>query len=1177
MKKNTGNKSSSEIIRQKAEELLKMKSEAKILELVEELSHELEAHQIALKQSEQRYQALVEWSTNPVLVHRNMEIIYVNPAAVKLFGASTEQDIVGTPVMRWHHPDYHQIVRDRIRKAVDEGRAAPMIESKYFKLDGTVMDLEVQGMPIIYNGSPAILATFNDVTERNRSGNAMLQINARYRSMIANISDVIGIIGADGLMKYKSPNIEKFFGWLPEERVGTSAFSTIHPDDVAEAQKVFYQLLEKENSVLNLELRYLCKCGCYKPVELTAANLLNDPLINGILINYRDISERKKADLAREQQSVLINSLLDSIPDVIFFKDLEGVYLGGNPAFFQVVGKSKEDIIGKTDHDLFDKEIADALKANDIDIMAQKSVLIYEELIPLSSGQKVLFETRKLPFSNGEGVMTGVLGVSRDITERKEAENRIRESEEKFNKIFNNSPELLILVNTDDRRIVEINETFLQKTGLPRQEVVGGLIAEVSMFAKPSEQKRVAGALREYTQITGLELEFKDADGNIVYGVLSREIIDIAGKQYFLTAITDVTDLKQAVEALRWHRSLLLMMSNSSPLGFLVVDNRTDNILYFNKRFLQIWDIGQLSGRMERGELKNNDIIPYCLPVLVDVPGFAESCKPLQDENNRVVVEDEIAFTENRTIKRFSTQIRGEHDEYYGRFYIFEDITRRKQMEQALLETNRSLELTTAKSNEMATLAEAANKSKSTFLANMSHEIRTPLNAIIGFSQLMNREKLLTDSQKEYVTSINHAGEHLLKLINDILELSKIEAGRMVLKPANFDLHALLNDMQMLFKERAQAKQLKLTVEIPGDLPQFVVADDQKLRQIFINLIGNAIKFTSNGGVALRARVDKSNDNTNRLIVEVRDSGPGIPEDELGKLFKQFEQTSAGIKTSSGTGLGLALSRELAMLMGGNIAVSSIVGIGSVFTIDVSIKEGKSETGEVPITQRVIRINNPREAYRVLVVDDKEENRHVIVCFLKSVGFQTKEAINGQDAIAKFEQWNPHLILMDLRMPVMDGYEATRRIKATEKGRHTPIVAITASLLEDEKANPTARDFHGYVRKPFHENELFAAIGKALGIGYMYEEENTAPPPSKFHDIEEAIAECHAKLPASLVFQMLEAVEGADFHRLVELLKTIETDHSELARHFMSKANNFDYDYFQRIFRTKNLKNEGSN
>jgi CheY-like chemotaxis protein len=453
----------------------------------------------------------------------------------------------------------------------------------------------------------------------------------------------------------------------------------------------------------------------------------------------------------------------------------------------------------------------------------------------------------------------------------------------------------------------------------------------------------------------------------------------------------------------------------------------------------------------------------------------------------------------------------------------------------------------------------------------MSHEIRTPLNAIIGFSQLMNRDKHLTDSQKEYINSIIHAGEHLLSLINDILELSKMEAGRLELNQMNVDLYSLFAEIQLFFKEQVQDKHLQFIFETANDIPQFVLVDDNKLRRIFINLIGNAIKFTDEGGIAVRIRIDKINERKYKLIVEIQDSGPGISEDELDKLFKHFVQTSTGINKSSGTGLGLALSRELAILMGGNISVTSEVGKGSVFSFYVEIEVGKAETVKDTIKKQVIGMDKGLEDYRILVVDDKEENLQVVVKLLQIVGFVTKEAVNGEDAIAKFEEWNPHLILMDMRMPVMDGYEATRLIKSTEKGKQTPIVALTASSFEEERRKTIALGMQGYIRKPFRESELFGTIGNVLGINYIYEDETLVP--SEKHEIDDAeIVKEIIKLPVSLLSQLKDAVAVADLDRLIELIKSIDPENIDLAQHLMVLANNYDYDFLEQIFSKKEIE-----
>ena len=844
-----------------------------------------------LKQSEERYQALVEWSPYAAIVHRDMKILYVNPAAVKLFGATSEQDLVGTPVMRWHHPDYHQIVRDWIRKATEEGIAAPMIESKYFKLDGTVMNLEVQGLPIIYEGLPAVHATFNDVTERRRSESAMMQLHSRYSSLISNISDVIAIVSVEGIIKYKSPNVEKWFGWKPEDSVGRNNFEFIHPDDSNFVYEKFTALLKEEGSVVTFEFRYKCKDGSYKPVELTANSLLNYPEINGILVNYRDISERKRVEQERAGQSALITSLFDSIPEIIFFKDINGVYLGCNPAFAEMLQMSRDEIIGKTDYELVDREMADLFRQRDLETMNYGHTRHDEEWFTYPDGRKALIDTLKTPYLAIDGSLIGILGISRDITRQ-----------------------------------------------------------------------------------------------------------------------------------------------------------------------------------------KNNEI------------GLLKAI----DE------------------------------------------------------------------------AKEASKSKSIFLANMSHEIRTPLNSIIGFAQLMNRE-ILTDSQKKYVFSIHRSGEHLLKLLNDILDLSKIEAGRLELNPSNTDLYTLFSEINTIFSEQASSKQLRLIFEIQADVPKYVIIDSGKLRQILINLIGNAIKFTGEGGVAVRACVRHSGDEETSLMVEIQDTGVGISEKERGRLFQQFEQGSAGIKQVSGSGLGLALSRELANLMGGDITVHSVEGKGSTFTFTVGIKQGKPEIKEATITKRVIGIDDPKGTYRILVVDDMEENLLVAQHLLHLAGFETNTAVNGKDALDKFEQWAPDLILMDIRMPVMDGYETTGRIKLTEKGKNIPVIAVSASLFEDEKAKAFSSDIQGYIRKPYRESELFGTIAALLNVRYIYEEENTTVPDDRYLNNINLVIDEVAKLPEKLVSGMLDAVEMADFDLFEDLIKKIWHGNENLIRHLLVHSGNFDHGYLQKV------------
>ena len=343
--------------------------------------------------------------------------------------------------------------------------------------------------------------------------------------------------------------------------------------------------------------------------------------------------------------------------------------------------------------------------------------------------------------------------------------------------------------------------------------------------------------------------------------------------------------------------------------------------------------------------------------------------------------------------------------------------------------------------------------------------------------------------------------------------------------------------------------------------------DEVKLRQIYINLIGNAIKFSEKGTIWVVSKIINALNNTFTLQVEVHDEGSGIPADEMDRLFKHFEQTSSGRNKGSGTGLGLALSKELAMLMGGNITATSHEGVGSVFTFYVQIQLGIKENVEIINTNRVLGISSHHEPIRILIVDDKEENLIVAENLLKQVGFETNTAINGQDGVEKFQSWQPHLILMDLRMPVMDGYEATRIIKSTPKGEKIFIVALTARAIEEQKKKLNGISIDGYIHKPFRENELFNTIGNLLNIQYVYDNSNELKQSNNQVRNKENVAKAILQLPTELIEKMYHAVSTADLDLLLELIKTIDPNLSQLAEDLTTLANDYDYDFLQKIFK----------
>ncbi|MBC7772547.1 MAG: response regulator, partial [Pyrinomonadaceae bacterium] len=431
---------------------------------------------------------------------------------------------------------------------------------------------------------------------------------------------------------------------------------------------------------------------------------------------------------------------------------------------------------------------------------------------------------------------------------------------------------------------------------------------------------------------------------------------------------------------------------------------------------------------------------------------------------------------------------------------------------------------------------------------------------------LMLRDQDLTPRQCQYLGTINRSGEHLLALINDILEMSKIEAGRTTLNPSTFDLPVLLNDLEMMFRIRTDEKKLSFSVEMIGDVPQYIVTDINKLRQVFINVLGNAVKFTEQGGIVLRVCADRHSTTAPCpcLRVEIEDSGPGISVDEQGKLFRHFEQTKTGQQAGTGTGLGLAISREFVRLMGGDITVNSQVGKGSVFVINLPLKEGEAQAVQAKDKpRRVVRLEAGQAPCRVLIADDVEDNRQLLAQLLGPVGFEIRLAANGAEAVREFEQWRPHLILMDFRMPVMDGHEAIRRIRAMVGGKEPKIIAVTASAMDENRHDLLQIGADDFLSKPFREVELFQKIHTHAGVKYIYAADAAA---AAHEEAAELTTESLTGLPQDLIDPMREAVITADLDQLLARIQQVEARDPRIAQGLRRLAEGFQYQKLLDLF-----------
>ncbi len=914
--------------------------------------------------------------------------------------------------------------------------------------------------------------------------------------------------------------------------------------------------------------------------------------VKRLVILGADITARKQAEETLRNSEQRYHRLMDNAPIGILSIDIHGQIVDANPKMADILGSPTADATKTINVLTFSPLVEAGFAADFRQCLETSESSASERFYRTNRGKAVHVRMHLTPISDAQGSLAGVQAVVEDITVRKEAEaekqavlEELRQEYRRLDDIIDFLPDATLVVDREGW-VIAWNRAMEIMTEVQKNDMLGlgdqaysvpfygkkrPILIDLALLPDQDFEEANYQNVQRKGELLIAEAQTPGAYGGrgaFLLGTATR-LRNAAGEVIgAIESISDITERKQAEEALR-----------ASETKFRWLAENVHDIIWLadlDFRFTYISPaVARILGFTPEEALQTTlpqNLTPDSVEVMRQAQAQREQAEAtgLSDWVSRLEIQQ---YHKNGTpvwMEVLTQPMFDEQDHHkIGYLGVSRNIAERKAYEQELQQAKDA--------------AETANRAKSTFLSNMSHELRTPLNAILGFSEFISRAENLTTNQRENLFLINQSGEHLLQIINDILEISKIEAGRNTLQEEDFDLHSLMQNLENILRMRAQQQNIDLIFNLSPETPRYIRTDQGKLRQVLMNLLSNALKFSPNGQVTLDLLVDPVI--PERLMFAIEDTGVGIAPEEIGLLFNAFAQTSSGKKAQQGTGLGLAISRAFVQLMGGEITVHSQPNQGSSFEFDIRFSPVE-KLGSVPQPYgkqpHALGLQPGQHApdggpYRMLVVEDVDANRLLMESLLRALGqpiggnapaaclFEVRSVSNGQEAIEAWRDWQPHLIWMDIRMPVMDGLEATRYIKSHLDGRSTVIIALTATAFEEDRLQAFSAGMDGFVRKPYREKYIISALVEHLGVKFVYENPAGQDAPELEAAPTPVAAEPLPTLPAAWLKDMQQALIQGEVQWLRQLAEQIRPQSPTLADRLAGLVENFELDEISKL------------